>query len=348
MSSLELPHRSLAVIVVEASVCASMNIISIVGNVLVCLAVYRNPRLRSSMNLYIIGLALSDLLCATVEMPAATTVLIAGHWKFGNVLCQFQGFVDVFVTAVSPLTMGLTAFNRYMRIVQTNRYNKIFSPLKSMIWLSCLWLLPALYFVISPVANWSKYAFIPGYAVCSITFSKFENRLAHYCCVFAFFFVLPFSVGVFSYYKIVLSIRQHKRAVVPSLRNSNGVRDGRISVREVDISRVLWYIAAGFLLCWIPMWAFIIWKRFFSTTAPRIAQQLVIVFLFLSSTINPFIYAATNSVFREEFRKLLFFWRVRRARRMTELDTEKRKDRRNKNDKQSSQALYVITSTSKL
>ena len=130
MSSLELENRSLAIVVIEASVCLAMNIVSVLGNVLVCLAVYRNQKLRSTINLYIIALAASDLLCATVEMPLASGVLILGKWNFGAALCEIQGFTDVFVTYITPATMGLTAFNRYMRIVKTNQYSKIFSPRK--------------------------------------------------------------------------------------------------------------------------------------------------------------------------------------------------------------------------
>ena len=80
MSSLELQNRSLAEVIIEASICLTMNVLSIVGNVLVCLAVYKNPKLRSSTNLYIIALAASDLLCATAEMPSASAVLIT-QWK---------------------------------------------------------------------------------------------------------------------------------------------------------------------------------------------------------------------------------------------------------------------------
>ncbi|KAJ7394080.1 hypothetical protein OS493_003755 [Desmophyllum pertusum] len=99
---------------------------SIIGNTLVCLAVYKNPKLQSTTNLYIIALAASDLLCATVEMPLASAVLITGRWDFSDALCELQGFVDAFVTYVTPATMGLTAFNRYMRIVKTPQLQENF------------------------------------------------------------------------------------------------------------------------------------------------------------------------------------------------------------------------------
>ena len=50
MTSLELPTRNLATVVIEASIGLAMNIRSIVGNFLVCLAVYKNPKLRSTTN----------------------------------------------------------------------------------------------------------------------------------------------------------------------------------------------------------------------------------------------------------------------------------------------------------
>ena len=318
ISSLQLPDRSLTVVIVEASVCLAMNIISVCGNVLVCLAAFKNPKLRSTINLYIIALAASDLLCATVEMPLASAVLILGKWDFGVALCEIHGFVDGFVYYITPATMGLTALNRYTRIVKTDHYNKIFTPRKSKIWLSCVWLFIAFYLLVGRVTNWFTFQFNPGYAVCSVAFTKTENRIVHYCIVFGLFFLAPFAIAFFSYYRVFVKIRHHKNDVTLSLRNTNVIPAGRVSVQEINITRVLSYVAAGFLICWIPMWPLVFWKRFSPSTAPRIVQLIITLFFFLSSTINPFIYAATNSLFREEFRKLLCWWKMRE----TTSDTE--------------------------
>ena len=311
MSSLDLANRSLGVIIIEASVCLAMSIISIIGNILVCLAVHRNPKLRSTTNVYIVALAASDLLCATVEMSLASATLIIGRWYFGDALCEFLGFVDAFVMYVTPATMGLTAFNRYMRIVKTNNYSKIFSPRKSKIWLGCVWLSLAFYLLVGRVINWSTFQFHPGYAVCSIGFAKTESRIVHYCVVFGLFFAFPVSIAFVSYYKVFSKIRQHEIDVAPTLQNASN-RPGRISRQEITINRTLSYIVAGFLICWVPMWAFVFWKRFSPETAPRIVQFIAILLLFLSSTINPFIYAATNRTLREEIRKMLCSWKMKR------------------------------------
>ena len=71
------------------------------------------------------------------------------------------------------------------------------------------------------------------------------------------------------------------------------------------MSRTLTYVAGGFLLCWILMWALVFWKRFSPGTAPRILHIAIVFLFFLSSAINPFIDTTRNRVF------LLPKWKVR-------------------------------------
>ena len=70
-------------------------------------------------------------------------------------------------------------------------------------------------------------------------------------------------------------------------------------------------VAAGFLCCWIPIWVFVLWFLFFPETNSRIVELLVTFLFYLSASINPIIYAFTNSKFRREFRKLLCCHRER-------------------------------------
>ena len=305
MLNSELPSRSLPVVITEASVCISLCIVSIIGNSLVCIAAYRNSNLRSTTNLYIIGLAVSDLMCGTVEMTLASATLIIGRWVFGDALCQFQGFVAVFAYNVTAPTLGLTAFNRYMKIAKTSHYKKIFSPRRSKIWLSCLWLSLALYLLIVRVTNWAKIDFIQSYALCSFKFSTSESQIFHYCITVGLLFVLPLCVGIFSYYKIFLKTYEHQQNVVSSLQNRSQNSSVTNSMREIKLTRMLLLVAAGFLCCWIPMWALVLWFRFSPETSSRITALLAMFFFYLSAVINPIIYAFTNGEFRREFRKLL-------------------------------------------
>ena len=58
----ELLKRAPPLIWTEAVFLAIINIMAISGNISVCYAVYRNQRLRSLANMFVIALAVSDLL----------------------------------------------------------------------------------------------------------------------------------------------------------------------------------------------------------------------------------------------------------------------------------------------
>ena len=116
----ELSSRSLFLTALEAGCMIMLNVLALLCNILVCIAVYRNTRLRTTRNLYIIALAVSDLLSAIFVVPFSAGVLITGRWPFGKKVCEMNGFFTVFVVYVSPVTMGLTALNRYVRICKSD------------------------------------------------------------------------------------------------------------------------------------------------------------------------------------------------------------------------------------
>ena len=58
----DLQSRNEALIIMESGFMIALNILSLGGNIMVCIAVYRNTRLRTATNIYITALAISDLL----------------------------------------------------------------------------------------------------------------------------------------------------------------------------------------------------------------------------------------------------------------------------------------------
>ena len=128
-----LESGSTALKVIEAGAMIALNILSLLGNILVCLSVYRNSSPRTTTNLYIIALAVTDLIAATLVMPPATGVLIAGRWPFGETACQIHAYFSLFVVYVSPVTMGLTALNRYIRICKSNQKYSLYFSKKNLV-----------------------------------------------------------------------------------------------------------------------------------------------------------------------------------------------------------------------
>ena len=300
----QMPDHGQAAIIVETGACLLMNAVSLFGNLLVCLAVYKNTRLRTTTNLYIIGLAVTDLLSATLVMPFTAGVLVTRKWPYGKVYCDIHGFLANFGLFVSTSIMGLTAFNRYVRIVKTNSYNCIFTPRKSRTILACLCVFIASYIAVPRFARLQDFGFVPEYASCHIIHLTEGGRIAHYCVVVFFFLIFPFSVAIFCYVKVFTAIKQHNLEVAPALQCS--IRMARITAQEIKISKSLFVVVLGFGMCWIPAWILAIIKRF--CLIPSLPAEVYLVhtgLVFLSSSTNVFIYAGMNHSFKAEFRRIL-------------------------------------------
>ena len=64
-----LSNRSVLLTTVEVFSIIILNVLTLTGNIMVCIAVYKNTRLRTTINLYIIALAVSDLMFGVLLMP---------------------------------------------------------------------------------------------------------------------------------------------------------------------------------------------------------------------------------------------------------------------------------------
>lgn len=298
-----LPPRGSGIIFLEALLCLVILITSLVGNILVCMSVYRNQLLRTNTNLYIIALAVADLLSAIVVMPFTAAVLISGEWIIGSFLCHLQAFTLNFVLYVSPITMALTAFNRYIRIVKPNQYSTIFSRKRSLTMLGCAWALVACYVGIPKLAGLQDYGFIPGYALCHVVHLSDAGSYAHYSTVITLFLISPLAVATVCYLKVSKTIRHHNLDIAPILQFSHA--QGHITVQEIKIRKSLFVLVLAFIVCWIPAWAVAIVIRFqLLISIPRGVQLFCSLSIYMSSAVNPFIYAGMNRSFRQEFKKI--------------------------------------------
>ena len=281
----------------------ALNIMSLGGNIMVCIAVYRNTRLRSTTNIYIIALAISDLLSAIFVMPFAAGVLISGRWPFGKVLCQINAFFSLFAVYVSPVTMGLTAVNRYMRICKSDmEYKRFFSPIKSRLVLAFVWGLIAGYILFSRLAGLQGFQFVPEYASCLNQHLAASSKIAHYFVVVGLFFLLPLAVTIFSYRKVSRKIQEHN--INLAMTHQSQRRDAHFSAHEIRISKSLFVVVFAFMLCWVPAWLITILAHFVGKV-PRNIQLLCAFLVNLSNAINPFIYAGMNPLFKLEFTRIL-------------------------------------------
>ena len=116
--SLELSVRTERTVWAETLLYAVMNLVAFFGNLSVCYAVYRNQRLRTLANMFVVALSVSDILISICCMPFSVVTLFHGRWIFGASFCRFQGFAMFTCTLASLTTMGIIAISRYFCLVK--------------------------------------------------------------------------------------------------------------------------------------------------------------------------------------------------------------------------------------
>ena len=123
--------RSRTEIGVEVSLAILVCLSAMLGNLLVVYVIHRDSRLQNVTNTFIHSLALTDIAMATIYMPFWIASLFAGTWIFSQKWCEVTGSIMSILAHTSILTLGLIAFNRYIKVVKPTLYRKVFPSKKA-------------------------------------------------------------------------------------------------------------------------------------------------------------------------------------------------------------------------
>ncbi|WAQ97170.1 ADA1A-like protein, partial [Mya arenaria] len=99
-----------------------VTLVTILGNILVLVAVKINRRLQTTFNYYIVNLAITDVAVGLTAMSFQATFIVFGRWPFGEVLCALWIFFDYGMTFVSVFTLILISIDRFWSIAWALQY----------------------------------------------------------------------------------------------------------------------------------------------------------------------------------------------------------------------------------
>lgn len=264
--------------VISAIAIAILMLVALCGNILVCTAFFVYRRLRKTTNYFIISLALSDILVATVAMPMWLSFEVSGWatlpiWIDPHTLLRFWNWFDIFA-GVSSIT-NLTA-------ISIDRCLSIMTPLLHRTRMT------SSIAIIMVLISWC-YSII----LASMSFAN----LLHYTAIVATLgFFLPLIVIVLSYVIIYVRVKFGGYNASPE--------------KDWNLERTLIIVISVFLICWLPFFIFtLIYHYCFSCELRADHVPYLISFIkwmhYLNSCCNPFIYGLFNLNFKNAFRALI-------------------------------------------
>ncbi|XP_068612165.1 alpha-2 adrenergic receptor-like [Brachionichthys hirsutus] len=121
---------------------------TVVGNVLVVIAVLTSRALGAPQNLFLVSLATADVLVATLVMPFSLANELMGYWYFGTVWCGVYLALDVLFCTSSIVHLCAISLDRYWSVTQAVEYNLKRTPKRVKRIILVVWLVSA--FISSP------------------------------------------------------------------------------------------------------------------------------------------------------------------------------------------------------
>ena len=274
----------------------------LVGNGLVIYVVLRFAKMKTVTNLYILNLAVSDVLFLT-SLPFLVTTTVLEHWIFGKAMCKiyFVLFSINFFTSV--LTLTAMSVDRYLAVCHpvssvNYRTTRIAFFVCLSIWsMSFLIMLPIILY--STTTDNRKYE---GKKTCSIIWPD-DQPIPPEKAFTWYTFLLGFAIPIALISVFYVSVIFRLRSVGPSKRSKERKKSNR------KVTRMVLAMISVYVICWLPYWCFQVNLTFRSPDSPPLTQWQIYLFSaftvlsFANSMINPLLYAFLSEIFRKSFLK---------------------------------------------
>lgn len=307
--------------------------IGLTGNSLVVLAVGMSRRLQTPTNVFVVSLSLSDFL-TSLGLPFQAVAILSEHgWPLNSGLCAMVGGSAILSLTCGVLSLALIAINRFTLITRSKRtYIRVFSKKRNLLYAVISWVVPLFAFVVPQLVGFGRLGYDPYFRLC--VWDTSDEHAHIYEILAAITIFIASTIITTSYITIYIFIRLHVsvmknhgdgsragpsgkvnqvEAVAHSLNHTNndvntmetGAPGGRhkikVTKREIDITKNLFYIVCFFFLCIIPYGFALALNNL--GVYPWYAGIMFVA----NSAINPFIYASKHPVFNEVLRCMLTF-----------------------------------------
>uniref|UniRef100_I3NH48 Neuropeptide FF receptor 1 n=1 Tax=Ictidomys tridecemlineatus TaxID=43179 RepID=I3NH48_ICTTR len=254
-------------------------LLCMVGNALVCFIVLKNRHMRTVTNMFILNLAVSDLLVGIFCMP---TTLVDNLITFRCIVHPFREKLTLrkaLVTIVviwalallimcpSAVTLTVTREEHHFMVDARNRSYPLYS--------------------------------------CWEAWPEKGMRKVYTAVLFAHIYLAPLALIVVMYARIA---RKLCKASGPARDNAEvAAESGRASRRKARVVHMLVMVALFFTLSWLPLWALLLLIDYGQLSEPQLHLLSVYAFpfahwlAFFHSSANPIIYGYFNENFRRGF-----------------------------------------------
>ncbi|XP_051880804.1 orexin receptor type 2 [Pristis pectinata] len=312
-------------------------ILALVGNILVCVAVWKNHHMRTVTNYFIVNLSFADILVTIICLPASLLVDITETWFFGQVLCKIIPYLQTVAVSVSVLTLSCIALDRWYAICHPLMFKSTVKRARSnivLIWIaSCVLMIPQAIVMecsvmVPELANKTLL-----FTICDEHWKDEIYAKVYHICFFIVTYMAPLCLMILAYFQIFRKlwcrqipgtfsvVQRNWKPLALQCTTQRGKRDQSKSktrgvaaeIKQIQArrktARMLVVVLIFFALCYLPISVLNILKRvfgIFDNINDRATLYALFTFshwlVYANSAANPIIYNFLSGKFREEFK----------------------------------------------
>ncbi|KAK3098659.1 hypothetical protein FSP39_021690 [Pinctada imbricata] len=286
---------------------------SVIGNAIVCFIVYPKPAMRSSINLLLANMALSDVGITCFCMPFSFVTLVTDEWTIGSPLCRLLLFFQECFICAGSWTILIISIDRYCIIVW--RKDRLTSYRAKKL-IGCIWI-GALLLSFPPLVGFGDFKFSPGYTQCYIGNDWSTSQFGFLLLKMSTTYFLPILAMTFAYICILIRVQKNKMKVFIQRQNDFAVayyneklglpvisfprRDHPLKQRSFRTVLKLYVI---FSVCWLPFAIYAV-IRDEKQNGQHVIYTLMLWIGFLKAMVNPISYFIWIQKFRTACRDFM-------------------------------------------
>ncbi|KAL9969584.1 hypothetical protein ACROYT_G021814 [Oculina patagonica] len=309
-------HQPLGAIVFQITLWSTIVFLGVIGNLLVCIAILRRPKMKSSMNYYLLSLAIADLGVLLIMYPVAVLKYLSPfRWLLGKQACLYMIPTEEIFFGASTWSITAIAIERYRNVVGAKRYQIRYRSrdrVRTLLVIGMVWLAS---FLVSSVPLYPIMTYEPTLEICYPDWPDMSGTnafyMAHTVTLIVFWYALPLAVIAFTYIKIKKGVRDSVkfRNSLTSLPSLTKERRNKIIWRQSNKARrILTPLVVLFAMTMFPLNALrillLIIPSFWTNSYYNLIVGQIALFVIINSSANPLVYYLTSNEFKDAFKKI--------------------------------------------
>ncbi|XP_021957117.1 neuropeptide CCHamide-1 receptor isoform X2 [Folsomia candida] len=289
-------------------------IIGMAGNGTLIIIFLKHRTMRNVPNMYIVSLAVGDLLVILFCVPFTSTVYTVESWPYGELVCKFSEFIKDVSIGVSVFTLTALSADRYfaivdpMRKLQGRRATRI-----TCISIVGIWIISIVFAVPSMLNSFiwriEDKSNNHTYEVCYPFPSELGPTYPKVVVMFKFLVYYAIPLAFIATFYVIMA-----HHLLLSTRNMPGEAQGQakqIQARKKVAKMVMAFVVI-FAMCFFPSHVFLIWFYYNPSSMEdfndfwHVVRMVGFCLSFINSCLNPITLYIVSGTFRKHFNRHLF------------------------------------------